>query len=136
MYEAEKKKGLVSEVNKERSRIKLVKFSGAVRALVFPFVRSRGRRGGLNKTTTNLAKNTTNKRERGEAAPTCIVEEERILRLRILDEPLHPVADVGGGRALVLVDLVIGQHDRVLVPEPVVAVEKPKHVARIIDASE
>lgn len=68
--------------------------------------------------------------------PTCVVEEKGILGLCVLDEPLHPVPDVGRSGSLVLVDLIIGQHDRVLVPETVVAIQKPKHVARIVDAPE
>jgi hypothetical protein len=64
------------------------------------------------------------------------MEEERVLGLCVLDEPLHPVPDVGCGGPLVLVDLIISQQNRVLVPETVVAVQKPKHVACVIDAPE
>jgi len=64
------------------------------------------------------------------------VEEQRVLRLCVLDQPFHPVPNVGTCGSLVFVDAVVGQHDRVVVHETKVTADEAKEFASVVDASE
>lgn len=68
------------------------------------------------------------------AKRTRIVEEERIVWLRILDKPVHSTQDVGLGWLAHGVLLVIGQNDHVLACIAEVLIQVCRHVLHIVDA--
>lgn len=63
------------------------------------------------------------------------MEEQRIVRPRIFDQPMHRAEDVGLGRLAHWILLIIGQEHHVLALVVEVLVEVSRHVLNIVDAS-
>ena len=63
------------------------------------------------------------------------MEEQRVVRLRIFDQPVHGAQDVRLGRLAHGVLLVVGQDDHVLARVAEVLVEVGAHVLDVVDAA-
>lgn len=68
-------------------------------------------------------------------AVTRVVEEERIIRFRVLDQPMHSSQDVLLGWLTHRVLLVVGQDNHILPCVSKIAVEVCRHVLDVIDAT-
>ena len=65
---------------------------------------------------------------------TGVVEEERVVRLVVLDQPMHSAEDVGLGRLAHGVLLVVGQKHHVFTGITKVLIQIGRHVLHIVDA--
>lgn len=63
------------------------------------------------------------------------MEDQRVVRLRALDEPVHRVEDVHARRARARVGRVVREHHDVVPPVPASA-QEAAHVARVVHAPE
>jgi hypothetical protein len=63
------------------------------------------------------------------------MKEERVVLLRIFDQPLHCTQDIRLGRNAHGMLLVVGENNHVLPPIPVPLMEENRHVGDIVDAS-
>lgn len=63
------------------------------------------------------------------------MEKQRIVRLRVLNEPMHRPHNVCFSRLAHRILLIVGQEDHVFALVSEMAVEIPAHVLHIIDAA-